>query len=60
MDVFFIENDELLKKSYDIWNKLSCNIKTELNSKPVYNKKILQSKIKFYGDKIFMMKKCQK
>ena len=34
-----IEDDELLKKKKDIWNKVSQSIKKELDSKPIYNKK---------------------
>ena len=38
MDVFFIENDDLLEKYNIIWDKVSTNIKREFDSEPVYNK----------------------
>ena len=36
---FFIEDDELLKKYNNIWNKVSNSIKKELHCKPICNKK---------------------
>ena len=33
-----------------IWNKLGADIKEEFDSKPVYKKKFLKTKIKSYGD----------
>ena len=45
---FLIEDDELLE-TYDItWDKVSADIKKEYDSKPVYNKSFLKTKIKFY------------
>ena len=45
---FLIEDDELLE-AYDItWDKVSADIKKEYDSKPVYNKSFLKTKIKFY------------
>ena len=38
MDVFFIEDDELLGTYNNIWNKSSSSIKKELDCKPIYNK----------------------
>ena len=46
---FLIEDDELVKKNNDIWNKVSNIIKKEFDSKPIYNKKIWKTKIKCYG-----------
>ena len=51
MMYFLIKNDELLKKYKDIWNKVSNSIPKELNGEPIYNKKILKTKIRSYGDK---------
>ena len=48
MDKFFIENDNLLKKYNTIWDKVSADIKKEFDSKAVYNKKFLKTKIKSY------------
>ena len=42
MHVFFIENDELLEKYSNIWKY--CNIKKELDCKPIHNKKIFEIK----------------
>ena len=39
MDIFFIEDDDLLEKSNIIWDKISANIKKEFDSKLVYKKK---------------------
>ena len=49
---FLIENDDLLQKYNNIWGKVSVDIKKELDSKPVYNKKILKTKIKSHGDEV--------
>ena len=50
MNVFFIENDELLEKCNGIWNKVSNGIKKELDCKPIHNKKFLKTKIRSHGD----------
>ena len=34
----------------DICNKVSNSIKKELDCKPFYNKKVLKTKIRSYGD----------
>ena len=47
---FLIENDDLLKKYNDIWNKVSNSIKIELDCKPIYNREFLKTKIRSYGD----------
>ena len=39
MDIFFIEDDDLLEKCNIIWDKISANIKKEFDSKLVYKKK---------------------
>ena len=44
MDVLFIEDDDLLEKYKNIWDKISTNIKKECDSKPVYNKEFLKTK----------------
>ena len=56
MDVFLIENDDLLEK-YIIWDKVSTNIKREFDSEPVYNKIFLKTKIKSHGDEVTALKK---
>ena len=33
-----------------IWDDVSPDVKREFDSKPVYNKKLLKTKIKFYDD----------
>lgn len=50
MDLFLIEDDELIKKYNEIWIKISISIKKESASEPIYNKKLLKTKIKSYGD----------
>ena len=50
MDVFFINDDELLKKYTDVWNEVSNSIKKEFFNEPMYNKNFLKTKIKSYPD----------
>ena len=48
---FLIEDDELLKKYNDIWNKINNSIRKEFDNEPIYNeKKIIKTKLKSYGD----------
>ena len=49
---FLIEDDGLLEKYNTIWDKVSADIKKELDSEPVYNKEFLKTKIISYGDKV--------
>ena len=49
---FLIEDDDLLEIYHIIWDKVSANIKKEFDSKPVYNKNFLKTKIKSYDDKV--------
>ena len=41
-----------MKKYNIIWDKVSADIKKEFYSVPVYNKKLLKTKIKSYGDEV--------
>ena len=43
---FLIEDEELLKKYNDTWNKVSNGIKKEFDSEPIYNKTFLKIKKK--------------
>ena len=56
---FFINDDELLKKYTDVWNKVSNSIKKEFFNEPICNKNFLKTKIKFYPDEAsgFLIKK---
>ena len=47
-----IVDDDLLQKYNTIWDKVSTNIKKEFDSKPVYNKNYLKTKIKSHGDEV--------
>ena len=47
-----IEDDNLLEKYNIIWDKFSADIKKEFNSKPVYYKILLKTKIKSYGHEV--------
>ena len=49
---FMIEHDNLLEKYNTNQDKASADIKKEFDSEPVYNKKILKTKIKSYGDEL--------
>ena len=45
-----IENDDFLEKYNTIWDKVIADIKKEFDSKPVFNKDFLKTKIKSYGN----------
>ena len=48
-----IENGDLLEKYNIVWDKVSADIKKkEFDSKFVYNKKVLKTKIKSHGDEV--------
>ena len=59
MDVFFIEDDDLLEKYNTIWDKASADIKKKFDSNLVYNKEFLKTKLKSHGDEVtvFLIKK---
>ena len=46
------ENNELLEKNSEIWEKVKNSIKKEFDCKSVYNKKYLKAKINSYNGKI--------
>ena len=48
--VFLIEDDDLLEKYNTISNRVSADTKKEFDSKPAYNKNILKTITKPYGD----------
>ena len=41
---FLIENDDSLEKCNTTWDKVSADVKTEYDSKPVYNKNFWKPK----------------
>ena len=47
-----IEDDTLFEKCNTIWDKVSSDMKKELDSEPVYNKSILKTKTKCYDDEV--------
>ena len=49
---FSIEDNALLEKHNTIWDKVSGDIKKELDSEPVYNRNCLKTKIKSHGDEV--------
>ena len=49
---FLIKDDDLLTKYNTIWDKVSADIKKQFDSKPVYNREFLKTKIKSHGDEI--------
>ena len=49
---FLIEDDDLLEKYNTIWDEVSADIKKEFDSKPVYNKIYLKTKIKSQADEV--------
>ena len=49
---FLIKDDDLLEKYNTIWDKVSADIKKEFDTKPIYNKTFLKTKIKSHGDEV--------
>ena len=47
---FLIKDDGILNTYNTTWDKVSADIKKKIESKPVYNKNFLKTKIKLYGD----------
>ena len=47
---FLIDDNVLLEKYNTIWDKVSTDIKKEIDSEPVYNEECLKTKIKSHGD----------
>ena len=49
---FRVNNKQLLKNYYEIWEKIKKLLKIEFESKPVYgnDEKYIKTKIKIYGD----------
>ena len=52
MDIFFIEDDDLLEKYNTICDEVSAGIKKEFDIQPVYNKNFLKTKTKSHGDEV--------
>ena len=48
---FLIEDDDLLEKYNNIWDKVAADIK-KIDNEPVYNKEYLKTKIKCHRDQI--------
>ena len=48
----FLTEDDLLEKYNSIWDKVCADVKTEFDSKPVYNKSYLKTKIKSHGNEV--------
>ena len=51
LNVFLIEDGDLLEKHNTICNKVNADIKKEFGRVPVYNKTFFKTKIKPHGDK---------
>ena len=50
MNVFLMEDNELLEKYNTLWNKISADVIKEFDSNLTYNKYILKTEIRRYGD----------
>ena len=50
MDIFSDWRCHIIEKYNTIWDKFRTDIKNEFDSEPVYNKKILKTKIQSYGN----------
>ena len=49
---FLTEDDDLLEKYNTIWDKVSADLKKEIDNKPGKNEKFMKTKIKYYGDEV--------
>ena len=49
MDIFFNWRWWIIQKNDDVWNDISNSIK-RLDSKPIYHKDFLKTKVTLYGD----------
>ena len=49
---FLTEDDDLLEKYNTIWDKVSADLKKEIDSTPAKNEKFMKTKIKYYGDEV--------
>ena len=49
---FLIEDHDLLEKCNTIWDKVSADIKAELDSEPAYNKEYLKTKRKSHANEV--------
>ena len=49
---FLIEDDDLLEKCNTAWDTVRADFKKEFDSKPVYNKMFLKTKIKSHSDEV--------
>ena len=49
---FLFEDDDLSEKYNTIWDIVSADIEKEFDSKPVYEKRYLKTKIKSHGDEV--------
>ena len=50
--MYFLKKKFFEEKCNTIWDKVSADIKKEFDSKPVYNKNFLKTKIKSHGDEV--------
>ena len=49
---FLFEDDDLSEKYNTIWDIVSADIEKEFDSKPVYEKNYLETKIKSHGNEV--------
>ena len=51
---FHIDNEKLLEKYKAIWTKIKDLKKIKLNALPVYDDRYIKTKIRTYGDKVYL------
>ena len=51
--MYFLIKDDYLLEKYNR-DKVSADIKNEFDNEPIYNKNFLKTKIKSYGDEVFL------
>ena len=49
---FLMEDDDVFEKYNTVWDKVSADIKKEFDSKSVFNKHFLKTKIRSHGDEV--------
>ena len=52
---FRIDNGKLLEKYKPVWTKIEDLNNIELNALPIYNDRYIKTKIRIYGNKVYIL-----
>ena len=52
--LFYQDDEKILQKYKAIWTKIQDLENVELNASPVYDDRYIKSKIRTYGDKLYI------